>query len=104
VENALEFLFYSCGEQGALVAASHIACPAYFTEESANIYLAAAKAPGARIFFETNVLNEEGSHPRYRDINVQFKAEVSRYLSGEITLDQAFDAFYQDRAGILSGG
>ena len=66
--------------------------------------LEAAKAPGARVFFESRVNNEEGSHPRYRDINVAFKSEMSRYLMGEVALDQAFDAFYQERARILSGG
>lgn len=100
-ERAFEFISYYCGEQGSDILAEYAVCPAYFTEASTEIYLDNAQKDGAKYFFESNILIEEGAHIKYHEVEEAFAAEMQGYFSGTAGLQQAFESFYDRRLAIL---
>ncbi|WP_099203786.1 ABC transporter substrate-binding protein [Scatolibacter rhodanostii] len=99
---AFKFASFYCGEGGADIIAQYAACPAYFTDNSAKIYLQNANVPGAKYFFQSSISNEEGAHIYYRELNQLFKDEIRFYLNGEVDFDTAFDSYFQKRSDILN--
>lgn len=102
-ENAFEFAAFFCGEEGAVIMAENATCPAYLMDLSAQVYLSNADVPGARYFFESNILSMESPHPLYEEMNLLFEREINLYLADLKDLDAAFDSFYQGRKTLLEG-
>jgi|GEM_PF-723278 len=98
---AFDFISYYCGEEGSKILAEYAVCPAYFTEASTEIYLSNAQKDGAKYFFESNLLIEEGAHIKYHEVEEVFTAEMHNFFSGKTGLEEAFENFYVQRLAIL---
>ncbi len=101
--SAFAFISFFAGNSAADMLADLSTCPSYYTEQSAERYQRNAGVPGSRYVFDSFVRNEEGAFSRYRELNILFKACMTDYLKGNVTLQAAFDAFEQQRLPVLSG-
>lgn len=100
-ERAFDFISYYCGEQGSKILAEYAVCPAYFTDASTEIYLKNAQKDGAKYFFESSILIEEGAHVKYHEVEEAFSSEMQNYFGGKTGIEEAFEHFYAKRLGIL---
>lgn len=102
-ESAFEFISYFCGNDAADMLADLSTCPSYYTEQSAERYQRSAGVPGSQYVFDSFVRNEEGAFVRYRELNVTYKACITDYLKGNVSLQEAFRNFEDQRLPILNG-
>lgn len=101
-QNAFEFLSYACGLEGAKVVASSGTLPGYNSEETKELYLAAAKVPGAQYLFECNVNMELPPHVLIGEVRDVCQEEIHPFYVGEMTLDECMEKIYERRAKVLN--
>jgi len=102
-ESAFEFISYFCGNDAADKLADLSTCSSYYTEQSAERYQLSAGVPGSQYVFDSFVRNEEGAFIRYRELNITYKACITEYLKGNVSLQEAFRNFEDQRLPILNG-
>lgn len=102
-EAAFDFIKFCCySEEGAKIYAENAAVPAYPSDEALEIYKESVTTPGTEYVFSAIVSSEDGNEDYYNELKDAYKAEITEYLIGNCTIDEAFDNFKTRREEIAN--
>lgn len=103
-DEAFAFLEFLCGNPGARIYAGDGVIPAYYSDEIRSIYEEALSEKNARVFLESERIQEQPMWNGYNKLMELFTEVAEDYLIGEATLQEAMDRFEQDRRALLGEG
>ena len=113
------FLYYNCSvgktrnryfrrashegrDEGAKIYAKNAQVPAYPCDEALEIYKENVTTPGTEYVFAAKVNSEDGNEDYYNELKDAYKAEITEYLIGNCTIDEAFDNYKVRRDEIIN--
>lgn len=102
-EAAFDFLkFCNYSDEGAKVYASLASQAAYPSDAALEVYNQSVNTPGTEHLFAAKVRDEQGYEDYYGELNDAYKAEITEYLIGNCTIDEAFENFKVRREEIIN--
>ena len=100
-EAAFDFLkFIAYSDEGASIQAKYATIPAFPSEAATEVYKEQVTVPGTEYVFSAVVNAEDGNEPYYNELKEAYKAEITEYLIGSCTIDEAFDNYKARREEI----
>ncbi len=100
-EAAFDFLKFCCySDEGASIMAKYATVPAYPSDAAMEVYKENVTTPGTEYVFSANVIPENGVDAYYNELKEAYKAEITEYLIGSCTIDEAFDNYKARREEI----
>ena len=93
-----KFIAYS--DEGASIQAKYATIPAFPSEAATEVYKEQVTVPGTEYVFSAVVNAEDGNEPYYNELKEAYKAEITEYLIGSCTIDEAFDNYKARREEI----
>ena len=100
---AFDFIkFCNYSEEGAQIYAENAAVPAYPSETALETYKQSVTTPGTEYVFDAIVNSEDGNEDYYNELKEAYKAEITDYLIGNCTIDEAFDNYKARREEIIN--
>lgn len=74
----------------------------YPCDEALEIYKENVTTPGTEYVFAAKVNSEDGNEDYYNELKDAYKAEITEYLIGNCTIDEAFDNYKVRRDEIIN--
>ena len=100
---AFDFIKFCCySDEGAKIYAKNAQVPAYPCDEALEIYKENVTTPGTEYVFAAKVNSEDGNEDYYNELKDAYKAEITEYLIGNCTIDEAFDNYKVRRDEIIN--
>lgn len=100
-DEAYEFISFLCGEQGASILAQNAIIPAYSDENVMDKYINATGHESVHYFFDNKKYTEQLPISGYNETLTSFSDNAEKYLSGEISIDEAMESFENERQKIF---
>jgi ABC-type glycerol-3-phosphate transport system substrate-binding protein len=98
---AFDFIKFCCySDEGAKIYAQNANVPAYPSDEALEVYKESVTTPGTEYVFASLVNSEDGNEDYYNELKEAYKAEITEYLIGNCTIDEAFDNYKARREEI----
>lgn len=100
-EAAFDFLkFIAYSDEGASVQAKYATIPAFPSDQAMEIYKEQVTVPGIEYVFSAQVNSEDGNEPYYNELKDAYTAEITEYLIGSCSMDEAFENYKARREEI----
>lgn len=102
-EAAFDFIKFCCySDEGADIYAQNAGVSAYPSDKALETYKKSVTVPGTEYVFSAKVSSEDGNEDYYNELKDAYKAEITEYLIGNCTEDEAFDNFVTRREEIIN--
>jgi multiple sugar transport system substrate-binding protein len=102
-EAAFDFIKFCCySEEGAKIYAENAQVAAYPSDAALEVYKQSVTTPGTEYVFDAKVNSEDGNEDYYNELKDAYKAEITEYLIGNCTIDEAFDNYKARREEIIN--
>lgn len=93
-EAAFDFLKYiAYSDEGASIQAKYATIPAFPSDEAIEVYKQQVSVPGTEYVFDAIVHSEDGNEPYYSELKDAFRSEITEYLIGSCSMDEAFENY-----------
>lgn len=93
-EAAFDFLKYiAYSNEGASIQAKYATIPAFPSDEAIEVYKQQVSVPGTEYVFDAIVHSEDGNEPYYSELKDAFRSEITEYLIGSCSMDEAFENY-----------
>lgn len=100
---AFDFIKFCCySDEGAKIYAANANVPAYPSDAALEVYKENVTTPGTEYVFSSIVSCEDGNEDYYSEIKDAYKAEITEYLLGACTIDEAFENYTARREEIIA--
>ena len=100
---AFDFIKFCCySDEGAKIYAANASVPAYPSDAALDVYKENVTTSGTEYVFSSIVSCEDGNEDYYSEIKDAYKAEITEYLLGACTIDEAFDNYIARREEIAA--
>ena len=102
-QEAFDFIKFCCySDEGAKIYAQYANVACYPSDAALEVYKESVTTPGTEYVFASIVSSEDGNEDYYSELKDAYKAEITEYLLGSCTIDEAFDNYAARRTEIIA--